>query len=219
MSGIGMSEGFRDQIVEVIREFQNRLAQTGAFVPQQGADTRFNLVVLDEDLASASSTLASVNDLPSAVASHVNLVELLATSVRAHSSTDKITLYNFSELASYSAGDYGYYIDISGVNVFIPFVAGEGGGGDIMHYDIDEVDCDGTGYWRVTPTHYTGGCSNPPGDDPYTGFYYVRPYGFASTFTQEELETSGKGVAAYTFNLETCEKYWLEVNHYADQGC
>lgn len=94
---------------------------------------------------------------------------------------------------------------------------GGGGGGSIMHFTIDDVDCD-TGEWVVTPTHYTGGCEDPPGADPYTGEYCVTPF-CGSPFTDEELVASGKGVAAYTYNLETCRLYWLEISHCAEQGC
>lgn len=97
------------------------------------------------------------------------------------------------------------------------FAAGAGGGGSIMHFTIDEVDCY-TGEWIVTPTHYTGGCENPPGADPYTGEYRVVP-DCSSPFTEEELVQSGRGSAAYTYNLQTCELYWLEIAHCADQGC
>lgn len=99
---------------------------------------------------------------------------------------------------------------------FLP-LASVGGGGSIMHFTIDDVDCD-TGEWIVTPTHYTGECEEPPGADPYTGEYCVTPF-CGSPFTDEELVASGKGVAAYTYNLETCRLHWLEVSHCAEQGC
>jgi hypothetical protein len=97
---------------------------------------------------------------------------------------------------------------------------GGGGGGAIMHFRITEVDCDlyGSGWWCVEPTHYTGACSEPPGKDPYDGKYYVRPF-CGSPFTQDELEATGTGVATFTYDLETCEQFWLEISHCADQGC
>jgi hypothetical protein len=101
------------------------------------------------------------------------------------------------------------------------FAGGGGGGGlAIMHFRITEVDCDlyGSGWWCVEPTHYTGACSEPPGKDPYDGKYYVRPF-CGSPFTQDELEATGTGVATFTYDLETCEQFWLEISHCADQGC
>jgi hypothetical protein len=95
--------------------------------------------------------------------------------------------------------------------------AAGGGGGEIMHFTIDEVDCD-AGCWVVTPTHYTGGCENPPGADGYTGEYLVKPMSCPDPSTAEEM-VGKEGVATYTFNLETCEQEWREVNHCVAPGC
>lgn len=107
--------------------------------------------------------------------------------------------------------------EVAEAECVVRFAGGAGGGGSIMHFTIDDVDCD-TGEWIVTPTHYTDGCDPPPGADPYTGEYCVTPF-CGSPFTDEELVGSGKGVAAYTYNLETCRLHWLEVSHCAEQGC
>lgn len=100
---------------------------------------------------------------------------------------------------------------------------GNGGGSDggslIIHFDITEVDCNDSGDWLVSITDYTGSCEGEiPGADPYTGEYYVRP-ACGSPFTDEELEASGSGSAVYTYNRETCERYWKEITHCARTGC
>lgn len=98
---------------------------------------------------------------------------------------------------------------------------GGGGGGEIIFFTIDTVDCDGNGNWLVTVTHYSGGCADPPGADPYTGQVTVVPSGCGSMYTTEELEASGKGAAAYVYPTDDCsEGQWRELpGTCATSGC
>ena len=94
-----------------------------------------------------------------------------------------------------------------------------GGGGHTLHFTILEADCEGTGYLRVQPTEYTGGCSEDaiPGREEYTGDLFVRPF-CGSPVTAEELVGTA-GVAVYTYNLLTCERYWKQTADCVATGC
>jgi hypothetical protein len=91
------------------------------------------------------------------------------------------------------------------------------GSGALMHFRIDDVDCD-TGEWLVTPTYFTDYCGEPPGKDDYTGKYRVMPH-CVSPFTEEELSNGGYGTATYSWHLQSCTRRWVEVTHCAEQGC
>lgn len=98
-------------------------------------------------------------------------------------------------------------------------LGGSGGGGEIVHFNIVTVDCDGEGNWECEVIYYSGGCeSEVPDADPYTGYIVVHPF-CGGPFSQEELEASGAGVAVYTYDLDTCVGKWVEITHCAEQGC
>ena len=95
---------------------------------------------------------------------------------------------------------------------------GGGGSGEIMYFTIAEVNCPGDGNWIVTPTHYSGGCTAPPGADSYTGEYIVVPRDCPTPETADEL-IGQEGIAARVYNLETCELEWREIDHCPTIGC
>ena len=95
---------------------------------------------------------------------------------------------------------------------------GSGGGGHVMHYTVE--DCDDEIYY-VTPTHWTGGCGDPPGQDDYTGFWIVERMPCSAPWTVDQMETGDvSGVAAYTYPQDgECLPIWMEINSCGPLDC
>jgi hypothetical protein len=90
---------------------------------------------------------------------------------------------------------------------------GSSGGGDSIRFTIVDCICsDGVfEYVTVEWTHYTGGCGEPPGVDPYTGLINVYDTCVLEYYTYDFL-TSGTatGRATYFYPRDDCENgLWL----------
>ena len=105
----------------------------------------------------------------------------------------------------------------------IAFVLKEGGGdsgGSIMWYRID--DCDADSYY-VTPTEWTGGCTDPPGKDSYNGLWTVRKLPCESPWTVDQMAAGEvHGVAGYAYPLDRyddCTPFWKEISSCGPMDC
>jgi hypothetical protein len=128
--------------------------------------------------------------------------------------------------------DYQWYMsgDGTGWRIFvkpnadnIAFIVKDGGGaaaggGHIMHYTIN--DCDGDFYY-VTPTHWTGGCEDPPGNVNYDGLWIVERMSCKDPWTTDQIDDEEvHGVASYTYPLDGyCEPIWKEINSCGPLDC
>lgn len=84
--------------------------------------------------------------------------------------------------------------------------------GDSIRFRVVDCICSGgvLEYITVEWTHYTGGCSEPPGVDPYTGLIDVYDTCVLGYYTVDFL-TSGEatGRATYFYSRDYCEPLWL----------
>lgn len=94
-----------------------------------------------------------------------------------------------------------------------------GGGGQMMKFQIDSVDCpDGTAIWTVTPLRYTGGCGTIPGADDY-GVYTVIPDNCEPVSVSDEL-VGKTGWAVWSHSVDDCTVFeWCEFVHCPPGGC
>jgi hypothetical protein len=94
-----------------------------------------------------------------------------------------------------------------------------GGGGAVMHYRVDECNEE---FYYVTATEWTGGCSDPPLKDSYTGLWPVTKLPCASPWTVDDIEAGNvHGVAAYTYPLDggECIPFWKEISSCGPMNC
>ena len=206
----GFSEKDTTRITNAVTHFETRPETATPRDDVREMPRRRAQITLDEDLA-------GTEDYDAPTSGRATIKTGLSGLDSLGSIAETIIVWNRFP-TEYTAGDFAHAVEVIEDNRWY-MVGGGSGGGKIIEFTIDSVNCPGDGYWNVIVDSYSGGCTAPsPGEDSY-GFVEVRP-NCLSPYSQAELEASGTGTAVYMYpRTGYCEPYWLELTSCAVVEC